>query len=487
MFLDPDFGYRLRTGEIILSQGFPDTDPYSYTMSSFPYVEHAWLVAVFWASAYPLIGIAGLSALNVMVAFGALVISTSRAFEAKNYKKLSLFRKPINKDIWFFGLIPFILSLAVIISFFGIRAQVLSWLMMAVLLAVTLDLSSWKKWRYVLPVFFLFWVNLHGSFIAGLSVLIFVISLKAIRTRKINAKDFLVLALSLAATLISPYGLGVYREALSSISDASLRFNIAEWMPAIFLFDLSFLSILALSLLLVFRYRKKFQIEELGLYLIFLLQALVSIRNIPLWILIALPMTINSFTFFYEDIKGIKDAIPRLKKIYFYAWIGSVIILVFQATFALKNAHALSVDSFYPKDAIVYLRSNLPKGEIFSDYGWGGYLIGNLPEKKVFIDGRMPSWKQDTYAENESGNIFKEYREILQGERDYQESFEKYGIDTVLWPTKEPVDAIGTVAERLENLFSRDSEKFKLLEQIEKDGWEKVYEDEIAVIYQRNE
>lgn len=475
IYLDPDFGYRLRTGTIILSQGFPRSDPYSYTMSSFPYVEHAWLVAGFWALAFPLIGKAGLSALSVLVALGALVISASRAVRGGDYKK----------EIGLLGLIPFVLSIAVILSFFGIRAQVMSWLMMAILLAVILNSSLWQKVRSIAPIFFLVWANLHGSFIAGLSVLVFVVFLRAIRTKYINAKDILAVALSIAATFINPYGIGAYREVLSSAGDVSLRLNIAEWMPAIFLFDFAFISFVSLSILLVYRYRKKFPTEEVGLYLIFFLQALLSIRNIPLWILLAMPMTISSLTFFYEEVKDIRQALPRLKKIYLYAWIGSLAILVSQAIFSLKNANALSINSFYPQGAIGYLRGNLPRGEIFSEYGWGGYLIWKLPEKKVFIDGRMPSWKQDSYPENESGRVFEEYSEILKGERDYKQSFEKYSVDTVLWPRKEQTNAIGKIVKKLEDLFSQDSEKFSLLEQIEKDGWEKEYEDEVSVIFKK--
>ncbi len=474
IYLDPDFGYRLRTGAIILSQGFPRSDPYSYTMSSFPYVEHAWLVAVSWALAFPFIGKIGLTALSVLAALGALVISASRAVRGGDYKK----------EIGLLGLIPFVLSVAVILSFFGIRAQVMSWLMMAVLLAVVLNSSFWQKGRYATPIFFLFWANLHGSFIAGLSVLVFVVSVRAIRTKNINAKDILVVALSIAATFINPYGIGAYREALSSAGDLSLRLNIAEWMPAIFLFDFAFISFVSLSILLVYRYRKKFLTEEIGLYLIFFLQALLSIRNIPLWILLAMPMTISSLTFFYEEVKDMSQALPRLKKIYLYAWIGSLVILVSQTIFSLKNANALSINSFYPQGAIVYLGGNLPRGEIFSEYGWGGYLIWKLPEKKVFIDGRMPSWRWDSYPENESGRAFDEYSEILKGERDYKDSFEKYNVDTILWPREESTSTIGKITKKLEGLFSQDSEKFNLLEQIEKDGWEKVYEDEISVIYQ---
>ena len=51
--LDPDFGWRLRTGLIILESGIPKLDPYSYTMPDFPFVDHAWGFDTFLAFVYP--------------------------------------------------------------------------------------------------------------------------------------------------------------------------------------------------------------------------------------------------------------------------------------------------------------------------------------------------------------------------------------------------------------------------------------------------
>jgi hypothetical protein len=42
---EPDFGWHLRAGLDLWQHGgqMPTTDPYSHTMSDWPWVEHAWL------------------------------------------------------------------------------------------------------------------------------------------------------------------------------------------------------------------------------------------------------------------------------------------------------------------------------------------------------------------------------------------------------------------------------------------------------------
>src|SRR5574340_1215076 len=73
-FLDPDFGWHLQTGRIILSFGVPKTDPFSYTMPNYPYVDHSWLTDLAIAKLYPLVGIAGLTMLFTIVTFASILI-----------------------------------------------------------------------------------------------------------------------------------------------------------------------------------------------------------------------------------------------------------------------------------------------------------------------------------------------------------------------------------------------------------------------------
>lgn len=121
---------------------------------------------------------------------------------------------------------------------------------------------------------------------------------------------------------------------------------------------------------------------------------------------------------------------------------------------AFKSGYFLSENIFYPKKGVAYILANLPKGEVFSDYGWGGYLIWKLPQKKVFIDGRMPHWP----------NILKEFAQISTGEKDYQPVFDQYNIEAVLWPVE------------------KDNKNIKLLTALRKAGWREVYRDKVSEI-----
>ena len=132
----------------------------------------------------------------------------------------------------------------------------------------------------------------------------------------------------------------------------------------------------------------------------------------------------------------------------------------------------ISEKSFYPQDATVFLRSHPTKGQIFSPYNWGGYLLWKLPEKKVFVDGRMPSWEFDVVPPGESKNAFLEQAAIGKGERSLKDAVAAYGITTFLLPAPEPHR-------------ERAKEHFYLYTHIISLGFKEVYRDEIAIVYRK--
>jgi len=479
VFLDPDFGWHLTMGNLILTEGIPKTDPFSYTMSSFHFIDHEWLTNVILSKAYPIIGQIGLSFLYTAMAISALFIGILNCISKRNFiEKL--------KSLHLYYL-PFILGIASIFVFFGIRPQVESWLLFAIWLYVILNDSIWKKWMWALPLFIILWTNLHGSFATAIVSLSIIVILKSIRLRKVWFEGVIFLFLGIIATFVNPYGPGIWKEVWLQMSDTRLRWTIAEWKPAVFYVNFAFLTLATTSVVIIYRYRKKFRLELLGLNIFFLLQAIGSVRHIPLWVLVNLPMFTISLGYFYQSVKKIEFGKKRFKKVYMYAVLGSLFLFIFQST-----THLLTVSRyfnekyFYPKEAISFLKSDIPKGEMFSEYGWGGYLIWKLPEKKVFIDGRMPSWRWNANLANESNYAMNDYIDILKGKLDYKNVFEKYNIDTVLWPVSKP----GKLADRISGKFSDFLTKFgykksdfNFIEKLEEDGWEQVYKDSVAMIY----
>jgi hypothetical protein len=472
VFLDPDFGWRLRTGILILKNGIPQTDPFSYTMSSFPFVDHAWLTDVGIALAYPSVGMLGLSLIGVCLIFLSLLIS--------------LLRTGIKKDKLRIVFPASLLSVSAVLPFFGVRVQVVTWFMFSILLFLVCKSNIWKKWKLITPVFFIIWTNLHGGYAAGLLALFIIIIFRFVRKRQVDRTDVLVLFLSLVFTLINPYGFGDWREVWSSVSDSKLRWRINEWMPSVISFNLGFISMMVLSSVLIFVYRSKIKLEELVLYFTFLLQAVSSMRHIPLWVIVSLPLLIDVVRIFFKDISTNKISVQRFNKAVRVLLYFSMLVFVFQSFQSFRFMKGLKEGMFYPKGAVNYLASNLPEGQIFSRYGWGGYLIWKLPEKKVFIDGRMPSWRRSSAPSNETKAVIDDYFNILKGDLDYKEVFNKYGIDTVLWPVEKPPSPWSRFERRLIKLIIKDDKQsFSLSKSLLDDGWQVIYEDSASVIYKK--
>jgi hypothetical protein len=452
-------------------------------MPSFPWVDHAWLQSLFIGAFFPIIGKTGLSLIIAGLALSALFISAARSKDAYFINKKPSF---FPKAFFILGNIPFILAASILLSFSGVRVQIASWVMLSLLLVGILDEKLWKKFKIVTPLFFLIWANLHGGFASGLAVLFLVYGVRSVRKRTISFLDLLILVLSALSTLATPYGLGTWREVYSSLSDSSLRWSISEWMPSFFMVDLSMGALIVLSSTLVFRYRRLFSPEEVAIYITFLVQGLLTRRHLPLWVIIALPMSISGIYFFYKDILKIKGAEGRFRKAFVWGWWGSLAIFFIQTITNFIGVFYMRENNFYPRAAVQYLRTNLPEGEIFSDYGWGGYLIWKLPEKKVFIDGRMPSWKWTPANSVETGNAFDDYKKILSGEYYFRNQFERYKVDTVLLPRRGGVGLEGFLEKKLVNLFQKNNFEFDLTHDLEKAGWVKVFEDRAAVVYHKS-
>ncbi|KKQ52973.1 hypothetical protein A2865_02030 [Candidatus Woesebacteria bacterium RIFCSPHIGHO2_01_FULL_39_17] len=499
IFLDPDFGWRLRAGEIYLTSGIPKTDPFSYTMPTFPWVDHAWSQSLIFYFIYSKLGYFGLSLLESLLAvlvlyivsfsFGKPVLS-KKIFKNLGFYINTRFLKPRLFELSYeklgaFVNFPVLLGASIFFTFFGIRAQIVSWLMLSFLVLILFK-SYLGKAKYIIPSLFFIWANLHGSFLIGLITFFIFLFLKSVRTRKALIGEWVILLASILVTLINPYGPGIWREALSSVSDTKLRFSIVEWMPALTMLDLAIVSFIGISFALFVKYWKRMAFEEAGLYIFFLASALLSRRHLPLFVIIALPVTVKTINFLLGDAKRVKNGQERFTKFYKTLWLTSLIIFFIQAIFAFREAGYLGYGGFYPKEAVSYLNENLPRGEIFSEYGWGGYLIWNLPQKKVFVDGRMPSWRWDKPGNAGLTSAFDTYNEVLSGKTDYRKVFEKYNVEIVLWSKPKEEDKLDDLTEKLEgflSVFGWEARDFDLLQVLELDGWGKVYEDEVAVLY----
>ena len=491
VFLDPDFGWRLTTGDLILHEGIPTTDPFTYTMPSYQWINHAWLTDVLISYLNNPIGNIGLSLIFSLLTVGTIYIIFSLlriGFLGEDLKRLV--EDPTK--VWYLTFPVLLLASSLFFRFAGIRAQTWTWFFMAVLLRLLFDDKAWSKFKIVIPLIFVLWVNLHGGFAAGLATLIFVVGIRTLKTKKIITSDLLVVLISTAATFINPYRLMIYKEVWLTLSDTADHTQVLEWNTYFQSFDIASLMLIALSTTLVLYLRRKLVFEEKVLFFIFLYQAFSTVRQIPLFTLIALPLTVKSLGYFYQEILKNKASKGRFKTVFKGLYFLSILAFIAESYLSYRGANFYSEKNFYPTEAVNYLKNELPDGEIFSKYDWGGYLIWKLPQKKVFIDGRMPFWRWQKGIPGETDSAMEDYLKISNGEKNYRKDFDKYDIKTVLWAEKKKDDTLQELEKKLKDNFGflynllgiRKGDR-DFIEDLEKDGWMIAYRDDISVIYKK--
>jgi hypothetical protein len=341
-------------------------------------------------------------------------------------------------------------------------------------------------------VVFLVWVNLHGGFPIGIGTLLAASAYWLFKRKFPILSASVVFLLCVGATFITPYGWRNWWEVGMQMTDSSLRWTIQEWMPVIFTLYFSFWIYFVFSTFLVVRYIKKFNFLDMFLYFGLLAAAFSSVRNVPFWVIIALSMTTQALVFFHQEAAKIQYGSIRFKK----ALKGFFVIVCFIGIVELlaNMFVVLGFKAEYPSGAVSYLHLHMPKGQIFSLYEWGGYLIWKLPEKKVFVDGRMPSWRGQAHIPGESDYAFKEYGKFLNGELPFRAITSRYGISTLLIPVEnkdrqtlitEWMDRADKFIKKSLHIKSDNGAGFsKVVKEMRKAGWAVVYKDANVAIYQ---
>src|SRR6185437_5798658 len=372
-YLDPDLGWHIRMGEYILAHGLPKTDPLSYTMPNYPIVDMEWVTNIFFAFLYKNFTVLALNVLVTIFCFTTIFVQ-------------------IQKKYLLWSFLPAFLSFAVLFEFFGIRTQVISWLFFSLLIRVVYDTSLWQKYRYLVPVFMLIWANMHGSFMLGNFVLgLYGSSL--IISKKATTVDLLLIVVSIAATLLNPYGFRLWHEVWVQSTDESLHLLNGEWMPIIFDFNLAEGIYFLAFFLLICRYYKKITSFNLFLALLLFAAGCSSIRQIPFFVIASLPLIAQSLSYLNNDAKRYPYGEVRLQKAYSVFLTFIIILSIFLIIKNMNSRIYYSLDELYPTHAVAYLRTHLPKENLLSVVEWGGYLDLSLPQKKIFIDGRMDNWR----------------------------------------------------------------------------------------------
>lgn len=474
---EPDFGWHLRTGLDWLVTGgqLAALDPYSHTMPDWPWVEHAWLTDLVLGWLYSSGGLAGGL---LVIAFFGFVTAAAWIFAARIGQAI----RPIR-------LVACALSLWVALPFLGARTQAVTLLGVAVVLVVLDRLQQGTRWIvWVLPPLFLLWANLHGGFTAGIFLLAVVVGLNWCVAmvsrvwpdvhRRLDELDLpstdlwrLTLATGLAGlvTLLNPYGWRLHQEIVDSLANQFMVETLQEWQPP----SLETLAgrlfgiyLVGLTIAAVLWYRR-LEPVRIGVLVAFLFVACRHLRNIPLFLIVSLPLAVELLQIGCERMVSAL----KLRQNGLTQWAMGMTAALALLLIVLGPDHLRDVWRFgtnpdvalrqtsYPIEAVEWIRAHRDRlgSRPVHDYQYGGFLLWQLPGLKTFIDGRMPAWQiGDRW-------IFKDYVDLVSAPVPRRDLLDKYAVD---WALLKRGTALATLLAATP-------------------GWSHEYEDMKVVIYTR--
>ena len=210
-----DLAYQVRTGDLILATGsIPAVDTYTFTATGAPWTDQQWLAQVLLAIGYRLGGwelLAVVRASLVAGTFGLLVAaSAARGASIRTSSILSL------------------LAFVVAAPALALRPQLFGIAIFAALVLLVADRHRHPRRLWLAPVLVVLWANVHGSVVLAPVLLGYAWLEDVVLGR--NARLTLgVLAVGTLATLVNPFGIGVWGYALDVGTNPEITGRVAEW------------------------------------------------------------------------------------------------------------------------------------------------------------------------------------------------------------------------------------------------------------------
>ena len=462
--ISPDTWWHLRCGEVQWRTGAVlKADVFSYTAAGNAWINQSWLPQVIM---YGLYAWGGFPALALAV---AVLVTIAFAF-------VRLDMRPEGRYGHFWCALVTVWAAIGTGRTWAARPHLITLVLTAAWVYI-LDRHRQQERKigmlWWLPPLMLLWANSHGGHIVGLVLLgmqIVGTVIHAFWHRRFTClwatiRPLAIIALCcVLAALVNPQGIRLLVFPFQTLSSSAQQNLISEWAsPDFHAADL--LPFLAL-LLAAWSALAFSGLEIEGVAWIRLLgfttMALRSGRYIGLCTVVAAPLLLKYGQAGWARLSANwgrqPSLLPPSRGFPLANWVLLVAILAAAGLKASLPLRSETIDrvhtSLFPKDAVAYLRTHDLPAQLFNDYGWGGYVIWELPGTPVFIDGRA-----DPYGDD----LIVAYRQVITAQKGWEEVLDRYQVRTALIGTN---SALASVMR-------------------EGEGWQTVYEGKVAAIFVR--
>jgi len=459
--VDADIWWHTRVGQWIMTQhAFPHYGIFSAVGETRPWAAYSWGFEVIMATLSRALGLRGIS---VFVLVFELVLVLAIFFLTRFF----------SRSFWWALLLSIWAVWAMDLNSVDV-ARPVSFSMLFFTLELVLIFRAQEtrnvKLLYWLPLLFLVWANFHIQFLYGLMLP----GLFAAVTTVTNwvskrwpglqnpgdeAQAFrpgvlwLIFTACFVATLINPYTVGLYR-VIWNYMQSSYAFNaIVEFRAPNFRVSAHYVQLLLVAAAFFALGRRKIEPFKLALLTV---TALVSFRSVrDVWFVCIPAVAIIACSIRKGESQAGEPALGLRARQLVPILAGALLVIALSGVDNGFNERALfqTVHDSYPVDAVKFIQEHRLPGPIYNNFNWGGFLIGNLPEYPVSIDGRT-----DLYGDD----YFRAEIETLLGRRNDDPTLNRAKL--VLLPASVPLAGI-----------LQASPQFKL-----------VYADKMAVVFVRN-
>lgn len=460
---DGDTGYHIRAGDFIISSfSIPKADLFSFITPTIPWTAHEWLSEAFMAFLHQL---GGLTA--VVIAFSFIIAASVWIF-------ISMVRSEGNNIL--LSVAASILFVALAKVHYLARPHIFSLIILLVWCWLLDDFQYRHRNRlWLLPMIMILWVNLHGGYVIGLAILgvYFAGNCQLLYTDKkkwdIDGKDkarclFWTLGVSVIACLANPVGYHILFFPFNLISNKFIMDHTSEFMSPDFHELQPFKYLLILSIIIFAYSKRKPNFIEVVLIALFTSMSLYSVRYIPLYGAIVVPIlmryigedSLSAFprveSFIRQRVNNI-TSVDAMAKGYLWPAVSVIVLTCLAANGTVT--HAFNPEK-KPMAALEFLGKNHVEGNMFNNDEFGDCLIyTSYQHYKVFIDGRF-----DMYGSEK----MREYTRISEVEAGWETILDKYNITWIFFNTN-------SVLSRF--LMTNDD-------------WKLIYSDKVASVFVKN-
>jgi hypothetical protein len=430
---DVDYFWHVTAGRLMVTNGSVfSTDPFSFTYAGGAWTPHEWRSEVL---IYELVHwLGGTAALVTFGLVGGATIAIGIAVARRRGIRVPAIAGAA------------VVTAAVLVTYLTVRPQALSWLLLAILLALLTSLAADRPLRalWLIPLFVL-WANLHGLYVVGLGVVfIWAVATLLGRTAMAGARGWAAVGAlgAVAASMLTPAGPTGILYPLRYVQPGGWGLaHIQEWQSPDFHDPANIGLLVLIGVLLLVGWRGAASAQSanakpgspgwLGVVVaVLVLISLYSLRNAPL-------AAVAAFGVIALSLDGLiptrvrrapSPSVARARR-FMEMVLAAVIIgsafVIFLPRVASNEVSAIR--EHLPVAGVGKLLSVNPKARVFADYGWGGYVIYRMYDAggRVFVDGR-----NDMYPET----ILNDYTAIRDGWGDWSAKLDHYGADAILLP-----------------------------------------------------